>query len=317
MTKRMIKILAIVLLILVLLFGAYHWFMRGQILDFITNTPEEIKERVGREWAEGRFYLKPSELDLPYEDVTVTNASGMRLNGWYIPSSNGAVVMLQHGWQELPYHMLEEAEMLHRHGYGSLLTSVRAHNFSDGEVASFGCKEMEDLDAFYQYLLTREDIDANRIGILGQSMGGSLVIQYAHENENIQALVSHSAFSSMPDVFEIGIKNNFPWIPHPFVGVVSKTMVFWMERELECDIRALDSKTWIHDISPRPVYIIDAELDTVVNRDGGELLFTAAGEPKEFWQCAGSEHHECDTDYPQEFEERVVRFFDRTLLGRD
>ncbi len=302
-------------MVLLLFLVVYALVTRRQARDIIRNTPENIQVRIDEETAEGRFFMNPAELDLPYEDVTVTNASGMHLYGWYIPSENGAVVMLQHGWLELPYHMLEEAEMLHRHGYGALLTTVRAHNFSDGETVSFGCHEMEDLDAWYNTLLDRPEVDDQKIGILGQSMGGSLVIQYAHQNENIKAVVTHSAFSSMPDVFQVGIKNNFPGIPDWFAGIFRETMVFWLDNILDCDIKSISAKTWIADISPRPVLVIDAEGDTTVNEDAGELLLEAAGEPVGFWQCPGSDHHQCDTDYPQEFEERVVGFFDRVLLG--
>src|SRR5215207_2781512 len=106
----------------------------------------------------------PATYNLPYEDVEITTADGLNLVGWFIPSQNGAVIILQHGYKSTREELLNEAEMLYRHGYGALLTTIRAHDHSEGEMITFGMREVQDMDAWYQYLLTRDDIDANRIG---------------------------------------------------------------------------------------------------------------------------------------------------------
>ncbi len=35
---------------------------------------------------------------MKYEDVALTTSDGLRLSGWYIPSQNGAAVILLHGY---------------------------------------------------------------------------------------------------------------------------------------------------------------------------------------------------------------------------
>src|SRR5215510_3898601 len=103
----------------------------------------------------------PATYKLPYEDVEVVSPDGLKLEGWFVPSQNGAVIMMQHGYKSTRQEMLNEAEMMHRHGYGILLTTVRAHDHSEGEMITFGMNEVKDLDAWYQYLITRPDIDPN------------------------------------------------------------------------------------------------------------------------------------------------------------
>lgn len=71
---------------------------------------------------------KPAKYDLPFEDITISSADGLKLAGWFVPSQNGAVVILQHGYRSTRQELLNEAEMLSRHGYGALLTTVRAHD---------------------------------------------------------------------------------------------------------------------------------------------------------------------------------------------
>src|SRR5687767_14929450 len=121
----------------------------------------------------------PANYDMPFEDVTVRSADGLKLVGWFIPSQNSAVIILQHGYKSTREELLNEAEMLYRHGYGVLLTTIRAHDYSEGEMITFGMHEVSDMDAWYQYLLTRDDIDPDSIGMLGNSFGGMLVVQYA------------------------------------------------------------------------------------------------------------------------------------------
>jgi uncharacterized protein len=121
----------------------------------------------------------PADYAMPFEEVEVTNGDGMKLVGWFIPSKNGAVIMMQHGYKATRSGLLNEAEMMYRHGYGILLTTVRAHDYSEGEDITLGVYEMSDMEAWYQYLISRDDINPNQIGILGNSYGGMLAIQYA------------------------------------------------------------------------------------------------------------------------------------------
>ena len=189
--------LGIVVGLLVVVVGALAFVSRAQAHDLIPHPLED------REPLEGN----PGDYGLPYEEVTVTNEEGLKLVGWYVPSQNRAAIMAQHGYKNDRTDMLEQAAILHRHGYGVLFTSVRAHDRCDGEQISFGYREMADLEAWYQYLLTRDDVDQDKIGMVGNSMGGSLVIQYAAQNENIKAVVAHSAFSSLSDTVATSIRH--------------------------------------------------------------------------------------------------------------
>src|SRR5262245_11500026 len=80
----------------------------------------------------------PAMYNLPYEDVEISSSDGLNLAGWFVPSQNGAVIIMQHGYKSTRKELLNEAEMMYRHGYGILLTTVRAHDHSEGEVITFG-----------------------------------------------------------------------------------------------------------------------------------------------------------------------------------
>jgi len=55
----------------------------------------------------------------------------------------------------------------------------------------------------------------------------------------------------------------------------------------------------------------------VISPEGGQLLYDAAGEPKELWYEPELGHTAFDTEFPGEFEDRVVGFFERYLLGSE
>lgn len=254
----------------------------------------------------------PADYNLPFEDVEVTNGDGMKLVGWFIPSENGAVIMMQHGYKATRKEMLNEAEMMFRNGYGVLLTTVRAHDYSEGEFISLGVYEMSDMEAWYQYLISRDDINPNQIGILGNSYGGMLAIQYASQNENIKAVVANSAFSSMQDTVTTSVKH-FTGLPEfPFVPLI----VFWAERDTGIKMEEIDTTKWIPLISPRPVFLMQGGADTVISPSSGQILYDAANEPKELWFDEALGHVEFDSKRAEEYEARVSAFFDQYLLNQ-
>jgi len=282
------------------LFVGMAFVARGQAHDLITN-PIDARTALDD---------SPADFGLPYEDVSVTSEDGIRLVGWYVPSENGAVIMAQHGLKSDRTALLEEAEMLHDHGYGVLLSTVRAHDESEGELISFGYHEMKDWEAWYQFLLNQEDVDPEKIAVLGNSMGATQAIQYAALNKDIVAVVAHSPFSSIDDTVAVSVTALTGLPAFPFAPMV----LFWAEQELGFDSAEIDAKLWIDDISPRPVFILQGGKDTVVSTNGGELLFIAAGDPKELWFEENLGHVDFDTELPEQFEARVVGFFDQYLF---
>lgn len=254
----------------------------------------------------------PADHDLPFEDVTVTTSDGLKLVGWFVPSQNGAVIMMQHGYKSDREEMLNEAEMMYRHGYGVLLTTVRAHDHSDGKTITFGMNEVNDMEVWYQYLVSREDVDADRIGILGNSYGGMLAIQYAAQNENIKAVVADCAFSSLNDTVSTSVTYFTDLPAFPFAPLI----VFWAEQETGFKLEDVDATRWIAQISPRPVFLMQGGADVVISAESGQRLYDAAGEPKELWFEPELGHVDFDSDMPEEFERRVVQFFDTYLLEK-
>ena len=134
-----------------------------------------------------------------------------------------------------------------------------------------------------------------------------MVIQYAQDHETISAVVAHSAFSSMQDTIETSVTHYTGLPPFPFAPLIK----FWAELDLGISIDTIDAKKWIPNISPRPVLLIHSLDDEVISGVSGELLFNAAHEPKQLWLESGVGHADFDVAMPEQYEKRVVGFFNQ------
>ena len=278
------------------------WLARREAGALVTHPPER-RRPVRR---------TPAAVGMTYHDVTVTNDDGLRLVGWWTPPRHGAAVILQHGYKtNRSTQLLDIAATFARHGYGVLLSTVRAHDQSDGERISYGIEEMKDLAAWIEFLRSADGVDATRIGIFGNSLGGSMAIQFAALRPDIRAVVSHSAPASIESTVEASVRYFTGLPPFPFAPMI----LFWVERDWGIDLEALDFTEWIDDLSPRPILLMQGGADVVISPVSGQLLFDAAGDPKELWFEPELGHVQFYQKLPGEFERRVIGFFDEYLLG--
>jgi len=297
--KRVVApVIGLILIALSVVFG----FRTREEAQKLVSNPRETR-KIANE--------TPAFRGMPFEEVHVTTADGLRLYGWFIPATGRATVMLVHGYKDSRSSMLGVAQILHHHGYQVLVASLRGHDMNDGETVSFGLREMKDLDAFQEYLRGRRGVDPGRIGLFGVSMGGTISIGFAAVNPVIRALVSDCAFSSVADTVGTSVRF-FTGLPEfPFAPAI----VFWTEWELGGSVGELDAKKWIANISPRPVLLLQGGADQVVSPESGARLFEAAREPKELWYDAGVGHAEFLKKRPAEFEQRITKFYDTHLAG--
>ncbi|HQR04858.1 MAG: alpha/beta hydrolase [Proteobacteria bacterium] len=255
----------------------------------------------------------PADFGLPYRDVTLTSADGLRLVAWYVPgpvaNGNGALIVAQHGYKSQRSEMLEEGAMLYRRGYALLIPALRAHGRSEGEWITFGLKEADDLEGWVRYARTLPE--GRHIGLLGNSFGAVLAIECAARDPGVGAVVAHSPFSSLADTINISVPY-FTGLPaFPFANLIR----FWAERRLGVRADQIDAKSAIGRISPRPVMILQGGADITVAPDSGQRLYDAAQDPKVLWYEPALGHTEFDTALPAEFARRVGDFFDHALLS--
>ncbi len=138
-----------------------------------------------------RAHVPAADLGAAYEEVQFTTSDGLRLRGWYIPSRNGAAVISFPGRASSQ----QRAKLLARHGYGVLLFDRRGEGESEGDPNLFGWQGERDIHAAVAFLQGRPDVDPERIGGIGLSVGGEMMIEAAAESPELKAIVSEGASS--------------------------------------------------------------------------------------------------------------------------
>jgi hypothetical protein len=256
-------------------------------------------------WHVMRQSVPEAKLGTAYEDVSFRTSDGLELHGWYVPSKNGAAVIAFPGRSGTQAH----ARMLVRHGYGVLLFDRRGEGVSDGDSNLLGWNGDRDILAAVDYLQTRPDVDPSRIGGIGLSVGGELMLQAAAETDELAAVVSEGAGS-----------RTFSETMQEFDGV-QKWLLAPQALVQDVALSVFGSTTpppSLTDLAPKieqPLFVIWAPNGG--NREQmSERYYELASGPKQIWEMPTAKHVGGIREEPAEYERRVVGFFDDALLGR-
>jgi pimeloyl-ACP methyl ester carboxylesterase len=153
----------------------------------------------------------PSDEGWDYQEVYFEASDGVPISAWFIPApGNGSqpAVVIVHGWTwnrlgtapgdmlariagSSGAELLRPAGALHEAGYHVMMLDLRNHGHSGASpTVTFGKHEAKDLLGAVSFLREREDVDRDRIGVLGYSMGANTVLFACAETEDIKAAIA-------------------------------------------------------------------------------------------------------------------------------
>ncbi len=237
-------------------------------------------------------------------DVSFPSSGTTILRGWYSPSSNGAAVILVHGYGGNRTAVWPEARALVARGYGALLFDLQAHGESGGDVVTFGDQERDNVLAALDLVAARPEVDPARVGVFGFSMGGWAATAVAARDPRVRALVLAGVTSSFEEQELDGLGS---------LSALALAGQRWEFRRAGVDLAAARPVDFIGAIAPRPVLLLRGSLDTTVPAKWVDALFAAAREPKELWTLEGAGHGGYFEARGQAYTDRLVAFFDRAL----
>ena len=252
-----------------------------------------------------RAVVPADELGVPHEDVTFTTSDGLRLRGWYIPSRNGAAIV------DFPGRLgtQEHARMLARHGYGVLLFDRRGEGRSEGSGNLLGWGGDKDIIAAVDWLKQRPDVDPRRIGGIGLSVGGELMLEAAAKDPDLRAIVSDGAGARQLQEDKRAFSGRQFWPLSPAFALLNGSVAVFSDTAPPESLTEL-----VPRIAPRPVLFIWAP-------DGGNatevltpVYHRAAGPSSSLLAVPGADHIKGIEAQPHRYERRVVEFFDEALL---
>ena len=159
------------------------------------------------------LWATPADLGMAYEEVQFPARDGLRLSGWFIPAAGPdaekkTTLILVHGWPwnrlgttaetiltdlpgSAPLQLLHLSQALNRSGFNILMFDLRNHGQSASSIpVTFGLQESNDLLGALDHLADRQDVDSERIGVIGFSIGANTLLFALPRTDLIQAAVA-------------------------------------------------------------------------------------------------------------------------------
>lgn len=252
----------------------------------------------------------PADKGLAHEDVELTTEDGVTIRGWYVPSQNRAAVILIHPMASNRLGTMDHALMFTNHGYGVLMIDLRVHGESGGDLLTFGGDEYLDVSAAVDYLQARPELDPQRIGVMGLSLGASASILSGARDNRLAAVAADAPGAT---VFKDWAK---PETAYDSLYVPFDLMFFFYLHRFDGVSDPLSITDAVRLISPRPLLLIGGMSgDSTLEKRSVEQYFAAANGPKQKLILPDTPHIGGLATHPQEYEETVIRFFDAWLLG--
>lgn len=255
----------------------------------------------------------PADVGLPYESVSLRTDDRVQLAAWWVPSENGAAVVLLPGAGSTRTDVLQHAKVLGSHGYGVLLLDFRGHGGSAGRGMDFGWYGPQDVAVALDFVAGRPGM-TDRIGIVGLSMGGEVAIGTAGVDPRVRAVVAEGATNWVAADkgylaaygFRGELQRKIDWATYAVAGLLTGA-----DEPASLRDSARDAQS---DGTPTPLLLVTAgEVDT--ERLAAEFIDEAAPDVIEIWTVPGAGHTGGLRTAPGEWEGRVLSFLDGALGG--
>ena len=238
--------------------------------------------------------VTPTDYGMAYEDVTFSprmpeeraEDEPLKLRGWWIPADEQpdvqqSAIVVVHGLDSNrardPEIYMPLIKSLRNEGFSLILFDLRAHGESDGEVMSAGYYERYDVLGAMDVAEQRYGIPAQRIGILGFSMGGVASLLAATEEPRLRALVIDSAFANIDDLFAAEVSDRTP-LPEWTISVLKPGMEIVARVRYGIKLSALKPEEFVGELD-FPMLFTHAEDDDRIAADHSERIAAAATHP--------------------------------------
>jgi uncharacterized protein len=238
-----------------------------------------------------------------YEEHWLPTADGTEIRIWYYPAKNGAAILVFGGVTGSLGASTPPVAALLQRGYGIVQVDSRACA-RPSRAVSLGWNELFDAQAALAFLQQQEDVEAERIGAMGFSMGGATAIRLAARHPEIQGVVRDGGFSNLEQLLT----------PEADSAVINK--IFAATVRMIFRIRTGVNPKWINPIDdlpaikPRPVYLVYGEFEAKY----GLEQYEAASEPKELWIVPLAIHGRNHIINPGRYDAYLIGFFELSLL---
>jgi hypothetical protein len=227
----------------------------------------------------------PETFGLPYEEVPLTTADGLRLHAWFVPGDPGAApagkeapaaerrpsltLVLFHGNAENIGDGVAVAALTRAAGHNLLLVDYRGYGRSEGSPSEKGI--YRDGEAAMAALRARADVDPEGIVVWGRSIGGAVAVHLA-ASQPVRGVILESPFTSVRELLREG-----------GYGLMAFLARFGTYR--------FDSAAGIVRVRA-PLLVVHGTSDEIIPFALGRRLHDLAPGPREFLAIEGGGHND-------------------------
>ena len=254
--------------------------------------------------------ITPSDIRLAYEEINVPVEVGLKLNCWLIkspPPANGTIIYL-HGVADCKIDGIRFAQFMRENRFNVFLFDARRHGESDGKFCTYGYYEKDDVRMIIDYISSRQDLGAEKVGLFGTSMGAAVALQAAALDNRISAVVAENSFATLRSIFDDYQKRMIKLPFHYLRNIVikrSETMASFRASE----VSPLEAVKRIRI----PLLIVYGSNDRLIKPEYSEMLYEAASGPKEIFPIHAAAHNDTWRVAGEGYERKVIEFFEKHL----
>lgn len=192
-------------------------------------------------------------------------------------------------------------------GYSVLLPDSRGHGTSGGEFATYGLLEKRDVLSWAQWL--REQ-DCKALYALGESLGGSVLIQAVTAGTDFRAIVAESAFADLEAIAEFRVRQMFRlprFLESVLPEIIVRNSMIFAKFCYSLDLGQV-SPVGSMSRTSTPVLLIHGLQDSRTPYRHSQML--ARANPRSaLWLLPNAEHTGAYAAAPEEFRRRALTWF--------
>lgn len=229
-------------------------------------------------YPDSKVYQTPDRVGLKYEAVRIPS-KGAELDAWFLPAvgeAQGTVVHLHGNAQNMTSHF-SFVDWLPKAGFNLLVFDYRGYGQSTGTPTRDGL--LADSLATIRYVRARPDVDAGKVILLGQSLGGAMAVVAAANDKipKLAGVVVDCPFASYADVGAHVLRQS-----GASSGLTGSANLLVSDRHAP--------EKYVARVRPTPLLIMHSRDDRVVPYSHGERLFAKAREPKKLLTIESGGH---------------------------
>ena len=251
--------------------------------------------------------------------IELLTSDGLKLAAWQVEAENpkGTVIFISGIHNPSVTYFFPHTKMMQDNGYSSLLIELRAHGDSEGNKIALGMDEYLDVKAGVDFLKSDEKYKDLPIIIFGVSMGGATAINSIGQIEEIDGLISLSAYSNWADVFcdnmvELGVPRFIAELEKPFVWL-------YLYFDYGFDKITINPLNEIKKLDGRPALLMHSKEDSQVPYESYERLIENVEEEVSSYIREGNYHFITYDGYSNkpwadtEYSEAILDFLDENF----